>query len=665
MEDTNSQDDTIAIDIDNNTIEESYEAEDNDHDDPYVFDNDTFQRLKQNNSSITSVYIYLNCGEDIEPFFNTVDWKKDGDCISNNTQLKKLHICPAYNEKYILGKEGHNLPTRQQLQDFFSCIYYRNSSIKELVISAIDISDKFGGGLIEGLRTHPSLVRLEIISKLGSKGCEALGEVLRHAKSILKDLRLPYCKLDDQGLGVLCDGLVGNSTLKKLDLSGNNKITSVGWRALSTVIQHPNCKLVNLDLNNTGITDEGSNTLGTALSGLSSLKVLDLSMNHSISSAGWQRLSTQLSQISVRCLHLRSNNINDDCVVVLGSIGTLQSIDMSFNVGITPIGWRSFFNSLQTRGTLVKLNISYNPIGDVGAAALGSLLSSITSLKYLDLNGTSDSTTMIGQGVTAQGWVSFFNALQDSNLDLKSLVLSYNDIDDEGMQLLVRTLSNMISLKDLTLGINRSVTPTGWLALTDYLQSPSFALKELYLSNNKINDDTVVAFTSSLVRNKTLETLTLDECVDEDEDNLIAERGWGAVSTLVCNKTSILETYTSNHTLQDLVGGSSEMSLPSELSSHLELNRNEDKVEVARQKILQTHFSSEDDATSKMQELLDMELEVMPTAIAWMGRPTSVDWKGYNVSGLSAMYNLTRRLPDVFDSSAHKKSSTAKRKRSV
>ena len=126
------------------------------------------------------------------------------------------------------------------------------------------------------------------------------------------------------------------------------------------------------------------------------------------------------------------------------------------------------------------------------------------------------------------------------------------------------------------------------------------------------------------------------------------------VSTLLCNKSSIMNTYNSNHTLHRFCEY-----LPDEQDSYLKLNRNEDKVEVARQKILQIHFS--DDATTNIQEFLDMELEVIPTAIAWMGKPLPIGWRGTKVSGLSTMYNLMRRLPDLFDSSAQKKS--AKRKR--
>ena len=58
-----------------------------------------------------------------------------------------------------------------------------------------------------------------------------------------------------------------------------------------------------------------------------------------------------------------------------------------------------------------------------------------------------------------------------------------------------------------------------------------------------------------------------------------------------------------------------------------------------------------------------MDLEMMPTAIAWIGRPLTLGWRGTNVSGLSLMFNLMRRLPDLFDSTAQKKPSAAKRKR--
>ena len=64
-----------------------------------------------------------------------------------------------------------------------------------------------------------------------------------------------------------------------------------------------------------------------------------------------------------------------------------------------------------------------------------------------------------------------------------------------------------------------------------------------------------------------------------------------------------------------------------------------------------------------MQELLGIELKVMPTAIAWIGRPSHDNWSGKSVSGLPLMYNLLKKIPDLVDSSAQKKHASKKRKR--
>ena len=655
MEDTNHQGD----DIDMNSDEDNDNNEEDSEDEPVELDNDIFERLKKNDPAVTILSIDLNCGRsynDSKSFFHSIDWKIDGGCIANNAQLKKLHVKnTTIDGLTILGKEEQYLPTKQQLQDFFSCIH-RNKFITDITISLIRIVTEFGGRLIEGLQGHPSLERLEIkYGAFGSSGCSAVGKVLKHPQSKLKDLHLYNCQLDDQGLSALCDGLLGNSTVKKLSLSGNN-ISSIGWRALSTILQHPNCKLIELDLSKTGINDESASVLGNALSGLSSLKVLYLSLNHSIGSADWQTLFNQLSQTSVKHLDLTNNYIHDYSLATLANIGTLKSLDISYNNFITPSGWQSFFSTLQRRGTqLVKLDLSNNNIGDVGAISLGSLLSSMNTLKTLKMCCMSDSDDG-PDNITPQGWQVLFTTLQDSNLNLVKLHLFKNNIDDEGIQLLMRLVTSMSSLKHLSLSCNYSVTPTGWQALTGCLDNPNLALEELNSNYNNINDDTLIALTNALINNKTLKRLYIEEYSDEQddfdgEDDLITNRGWDAVSNLLCNRTSIMDTYHSNHTLQDLC----DYIPDDDLRSYLDLNRNKDKAEISRQKVLQTHFSgSEDGDTSNMQELLDIELETMATAIAWIGRPTPINWKGTNVSGLSTMFNLLKRVPDLFDSSGQK-----------
>ena len=698
MEDANNQDN--PIENEGNNVDDNIDIEEDGSDDEgdgyYLLDENHLQKLKENDRSMTGLDIELNCNGG-ECFFGSIDWKEYGGCISNNTHLKKLLINSVgtcldrpYGKNYILGEQGHNLPTRQQLHDFFSCIY-RNSSITSISFYSINIRDKFGGGLIDGLQGHPSLERLEFSHsggpvaskvkqvKLGTIVCRAIGKVLNHPESKLEYLHLSVCHLDDDRLGILCDVLLGNSTLKKLCLKGNDKITSVGWGALSTVIRHPNCKLVDLDLSNTGITDEGSSILGSALSGLSSLKVLNLGWRQLISSTlnyrAWQTLFNQLSQTTIEYLNLESNQIHDSSLHTLANIGTLKSLSLKGISSSTPTGWSSFFHSLQRRGTqLVKLDISQNRIGDVGMAILGSLLSNMSTLKTLKMSNMLNVELVSGYSISSQGWQTLFNLSQNSSMGLVKLHLDSNEIGYEVFQSLIRMVSNMSSLKCLSLGGNSSMTPRSWQALTRYLRSPNFALEELHLNDNRLNDDAVIAFTSALAHNKTLKRLNLEGCTmdedddsDDEEDNneLITERGWEAVSTLLCNKSSISDALNSNHTLCSVSNeyDVDDMNLPEDLISYLELNENKDKAEVARQKILQTHFSTEYDTASNIQELLDMDLEMMPSAIEWIGRPTHADWSGTHVSGLSTMYNLSRKLPDLFDSNAQKKPSVGKRKR--
>ena len=653
MDDIHQQDDTDDIENDDDSIGDISENEERALSDKEIMakvvdlDKNVLQRLKQNDPTITIVSINLNYNNN-KYLFSSIDWKEDGDCIANNTHLKMLQV--------YLGDERRNLSMRQQLQDFFSSVH-RNHFIEEIEISSVHIDKEFGMFIIEGLQGHPSLTRLKMRRGMGSIGCVALGKVLNHRKSKLMDIRLSGCQIDDDSLKMLCSALAGNGTMKSLCLDSNYSITSIGWQALSTVLRHPNCSMTNLSLSSTSLNDEDVNILGSALSG-SAVKDLNLSANKSISSRGWQTFLNQLPHTSVNCLNLYSNNINDNGLHALANISTLKSLNLADLKLSIPSGWQFFFRSLQTRGVqLKKLNISGNNIGNEGIVALGSLLStSSNTMETLHMHRIS----------RHHGWQTLFTTLQSFNLDLVELSLGNNNIDDEGLQLLVRLVSNMNSLKCLDLGGNRLITPTGWQALSDYFRSPSFELRELDLDENYINDESVITFTNVLEHNKTLKCLSLRECHDENDNLSITKRGWAAVSTLLRNESSIMDTYNSNHTLQILGRFFPPEEIGDDLSSLLDLNKNWDKVEIARQKILQTHFSTEDGATSKMQELLDMELEMLPAAIAWMGRSLPIDWKGTNVSGLSTMYNMTRRKPDLFDSTAHKKPGTsAKRKRDI
>ena len=79
---------------------------------------------------------------------------------------------------------------------------------------------------------------------------------------------------------------------------------------------------------------------------------------------------------------------------------------------------------------------------------------------------------------------------------------------------------------------------------------------------------------------------------------------------------------------------------------YLELNKNDDKFDVARQKIIRYHFLNGED---NMQEFVSMELEVLPHAIGWTGRDDT---------GHSILYQLVRSMPSLFDYESMKAKAT-------
>ena len=109
------------------------------------------------------------------------------------------------------------------------------------------------------------------------------------------------------------------------------------------------------------------------------------------------------------------------------------------------------------------------------------------------------------------------------------------------------------------------------------LQKPNSAFEEIQLRNNSINDSTMIFLAKSLTNNNNLKELHV---FDWD----IAANGWAAFSSVLCNKSSILGTFFSNHTLEQLCPLSNEPVLPKDIRLLLQLNR-------ARKKITKAHFS--------------------------------------------------------------------------
>ena len=102
----------------------------------------------------------------------------------------------------------------------------------------------------------------------------------------------------------------------------------------------------------------------------------------------------------------------------------------------------------------------------------------------------------------------------------------------------------------------------------------------------------------------------------------MTEEGWDSITNAICSKTSIMETYLSNHTLNDII---SLEPLPVDLKRWLNLNGALTTSQVARLKIMDTHFPESDISIDVIRPFLAMDTNLIPQAMNWVGKDDGVE----------------------------------------
>lgn len=195
---------------------------------------------------------------------------------------------------------------------------------------------------------------------------------------------------------------------------------------------------------------------------------------------------------------------------------------------------------------------------------------------------------------------------------------------------------------------NLVASPT---ALATVFQSPHSTLERLDLRWNRNYGEhiqrTLALLAMSLATNGKLEELLLyckfyRRILNSDSRAAVIAR-WAAFIPVLCNESSIAATYNSNHTLKKLVDN--EEDLPDDLRKLLCLNNENSKSQAARLKIIQTHFSK----GFISPPFVDMERNLMPHALAWMGREGTVD------ETTDSFYQFVKSVPNLFEFAMHGK----------
>eukprot|EP00571_Detonula_confervacea_P009881 CAMPEP_0172301870 /NCGR_PEP_ID=MMETSP1058-20130122/3683_1 /TAXON_ID=83371 /ORGANISM="Detonula confervacea, Strain CCMP 353" /LENGTH=659 /DNA_ID=CAMNT_0013012163 /DNA_START=117 /DNA_END=2096 /DNA_ORIENTATION=+ len=578
--DVSERGDDCADEANGNDGEESDDDEEEDYEDSdsewFEFDEETLLQMKRNDPNVTSAEVRFDDVDDYNAF--DVDWEREGDCIGKNTHLKSL-IMAMMGTHYNMDDEDR----RANVVAFYRAVA-RNRSIRHISMRHGHIGDMFE--ILSPFFGHNHNLRGVDIwgSDLDERSTRLLVSALSRCKTTsLRTIKLCSTQIDNEGAAKIVNALAVHNNLKEVTLCFRNTVGD--WcTALAQLLLNPMSKIEDLILGYNHLMDEGAIALGNALANNSTLKKLSLNGNVSVTSTGWVAFSSCLANhnSSLEVLNLRGNNIGDD-----------------------------------------------------GVTAFANALVNNTKLTDLDLSHTQGS-------VSSVGWRTFFNLLRNPNSALENLHLSANNIIDGSVALVVDALGSISSLKYLDLRSNHSIIASGWMTLSNLLRHPNCILEELHLEDNddSINDEVVIAFANSLANNISLKALCLGDYSGIIGDNTnITPRGWSALANTLCNKSSIDSIYASNHTLQ--TGSFSEsdllIDLPSDFVSSLQLNQNNNKFEVAREKILQHHFCNGD---INIQELLEIELQVMCHAIAWIGR---------DGTGFPLLYHLVRSMPALFD----------------
>lgn len=192
-----------------------------------------------------------------------------------------------------------------------------------------------------------------------------LASLLSNTSDPVRSLDFTRSSIGDNGASVLARMLVGNTTLKKLNLF-NNKITSMGAVAIGEILGRS--VLEDLDL--------GSNEIGVV--GVHAIAIGDRAIT------------------ALKTLNLSKNSISDRGAAIIGAglgtmrLASLEELNLSSN-NITSEGAVAIAESIVTNDVLTSVHLKFNQVSTNGAIRLQEVLSGNRALTTFDLTGNQSS----------------------------------------------------------------------------------------------------------------------------------------------------------------------------------------------------------------------------------------------------------------------------------
>ena len=248
---------------------------------------------------------------------------------------------------------------------------------------------------------------------------------------------------------------------------------------------------------------------------------------------------------------------------------------------------------------------------------------------------------------------------------LKIINLPDNSITDENLLPMVEVIKGgcKTSLEQLYLYSNR-IGNAGCHALATLLKHTNSNLQTLDLETNQIGNEGATAIANSLANNTKLKSLDLEE-------NQIDTSVLGIFCTVLCNTSSVNDTYRSNHTLVNLLLSDEQQGQHVDhLATLLDLNKGTNKSHVAIKKILKYHPNIDMQPLFEWDADGEQTLKALPHVVDWFERAGEavagdIDGEDRRVEQrqLSAIFQFAKAMPLLLVPASNIKEDDKKRKR--
>ena len=437
---------------------------------------------------------------------------------------------------------------------------------------------------------------------------------------------------------------IKNNHLISLGLGSGGGEVDLGERAgnnLAKMLESFN-SLRQFECCGTRVSSDASREIIKALSGHRCLEKLTIFHVLQSTRESYEALAVLFQACNkLRALRIDSDGVGDTCAaimaVALASTKSLRRLELNMS-GFGEPGWFAICTLLGSKSTNISSVSIYGSWGgsQMSSAIMSSMVNNIAyskKLNKLNLRGN--------RRVSLTGWKSLFDYVGDnSRCCLKNMIITDTNMSNQAMDMFTASLARNSSLNILDISDNDNVTTDGLRGFGAVFQSCNSVLKTIGISC--LDDEVAILLASFLSGNSTL--VAINCSWSGTDEHVLTRVGAKAFEDLLCNKTDIMATYSSNHTLRDISIWQSSGDI-SGLDRSLNFNRTYLPWHCARLKIMKCHFSG---AEINLKPFFDMPVKVLPHSMSWISNapgPSDDDM----TDSTNLMYQLIKGMPSLLD----------------